>query len=301
MKYAELDKTMESWRGLGYYTAAMRRAAVNLPGAELGSVNSILRATARRHDVRNFAGPLSIKSVIDGAVSWKMGRREVAVDERSFLILNDGEPYSMEIDSIRPVTTCCVFFERGFVEEVYRDFTGSDQRLEFLSGLHMRDRRILPRMELIHRSRKTPSLWLDQQFLLLAHDLLLLHGEARRQIERLPAVRESTRTEAFKRLSRGREFIHANLDQDITLERIARAAAVSAYHFHRLFVRAFRESPHAYLTRLRLDRARWLISTQDRPLVEICSDVGFESLGSFSLLFRRKFGMPPGTFRRSSN
>src|SRR5712692_10233655 len=139
MKYAELDKTMESWRGLRYYTAAMRSAAVNLPGAELGSVNSILRATARRHDVRNFAGPLSIKSVIDGTVSWNIGRREVAVDERSFLVLNDGEPYSMEIDSIRPVTTCCVFFERGFVEDVYRDFTGSDRRLAFLSSLHMRE------------------------------------------------------------------------------------------------------------------------------------------------------------------
>jgi len=276
----------------------MRRAAVNLPGPELGSINSILRATARRHDVRNFAGPLSIKAVIDGTVSWKMGRREVAVDERSFLILNDGEPYSMELDSVKPVTTCCVFFERGFVEDVHRDVTGSERRLEFLSGLHTRDDRILPRMRLIHS--KTSALWLDQQFLLLARDLLLLHGEVRRQIERLPAVRESTRVEAFKRLSRGREFMHANFDQAVTLDQIARAAGISTYHFHRLFVRAFRESPHVYLTRLRLDRARWLISRQDRPLIEICSEVGFESLGSFSTLFRREFGMPPGAFRRSS-
>src|SRR6266849_944124 len=50
MKYAELDKTMESWRGLSYYTAAMRSAAVNLPGAELGSINSILRVSTAGDD-----------------------------------------------------------------------------------------------------------------------------------------------------------------------------------------------------------------------------------------------------------
>ena len=72
---------------------------------ELGSVNSVLRARARRHEVRDFPWPLSIKSVVEGTVRWQTGGREIAVDERSFLVLNDGEPYSMHIDAVKPVAT----------------------------------------------------------------------------------------------------------------------------------------------------------------------------------------------------
>lgn len=266
----------------------------------LGAENWVLRATARRHQVQDFAGPLSIKSVIHGTVRWKTGRREIAVDERSFLILNDGEPYSMEIDSVEPLTTCCVFFRRGFVEEIYGSMCAADSGRApvFLSFLQPRDDRILRRMKAIYQSGS--RLWRNEQFLLLARDMLMLHSDVQRQIRRLPAVREATRIEAFKRLSRGREFMHGHFDEPLTLDRIARAACLSSYHFHRLFSRGFGESPHQYLTRIRLERARWLISRDDRPLVEICAGVGFESLGSFSTLFRRKFGRPPGAFRRSA-
>jgi AraC-like DNA-binding protein len=209
----------------------------------------------------------------------------------------------MHIDAAKPVATCCVFFARGFVEGVYGSLTYPDMEPagctpSFLSCLHPQDNRILPRMQAIADATGRAPLWMDQQYLLLARDLLVLQEEARRQIRRLPAARESTRAEAFRRLCRGREFLHANLDQPLTLDRIARAACLSAYHFHRLFTKTFGESPHAYLTRIRLDRARSLILRHDRPLIEICGEVGFQSLGSFTTLFRRKFGAPPGAFRK---
>ena len=75
------------------------------PSARLGDENVILRARARRHAVVDFPGPLSIKSVVEGTVRWKTGGREIAVDEGSFLVLNDGESYSMNIDSAEPVAT----------------------------------------------------------------------------------------------------------------------------------------------------------------------------------------------------
>jgi AraC family transcriptional regulator len=273
----------------------------------LFETNLVLRATGRHHQVRDFPGPLSIKSVAQGVVRWKLGRREIQVDECSFLTLAEGEPYSMDIDTPRPVTTCCVFFQRGFVESVYGSVTNPAEieeiarPMEPASTIHPADDRILPRMRAISEAGDCHPLWKDQQFLLLARDLLLLGAESRKQLSRLPGARPATRAEALRRLTRGREFMHANLDQPLNLATIAAAACVSTYHFHRLFTRAFGESPHDYITRIRLDRARRLLALGARTIPEICLEVGFQSAASFSGLFRRKFGVAPSSLRNSKN
>jgi len=93
--------------------------------ARLGSDNVILHARARRHSVINFAGPLSIKTVVEGAVTWTVAGRELPVDRDAFLVLGDGERYSLEIDSVRPTETACAFFRAGFVEEIAQDIATS--------------------------------------------------------------------------------------------------------------------------------------------------------------------------------
>ena len=89
---------------------------LNRVSAPLGTHNAVLRARSRRHVVQEFAGPLSVKSVTEGNVAWKSGGRNLVVNEDTFLVLHDGEPYSMDIDSPAPVSTLCVFFQRGFAE-----------------------------------------------------------------------------------------------------------------------------------------------------------------------------------------
>src|SRR5205823_14407191 len=69
-------------------------------------------------------------------------------------------------------------------------------------------------------------------------------------------------------------------------------------HFLRLFKAAFHETPLRYLRRRRLERARRLLTQTDLPVTDICLRVGFESLGSFSTLFRRFAGASPREFRR---
>src|SRR5258708_5565639 len=100
--------------------------ALNRPSAALGVRNAILCASARRHSVTDYPGPLSIKSVTSGMVAWKTGGRELLVDRDWFLVRNDGEPYSMNIDAREPVSTPCVFFAPGFVESVCGSLAGDD-------------------------------------------------------------------------------------------------------------------------------------------------------------------------------
>jgi len=137
---------------------------------------------------------------------------------------------------------------------------------------------------------------MEESYLLLAQELLLSYAEVRRQMSRIPAARLSTRSEMLRRAARGREFLHAHADGPVALKDAARAAFLSPYHFHRIFTAAFCETPHTYLTRLRLDRAKQLLS-KGFPVTDVCSAVGFESLGSFSALFRKRVGVPPGSYR----
>jgi AraC family transcriptional regulator len=276
---------------------------------KLGVDNFVLRAQGRRHQVREFPGPSSIKTVVDGRVGWKVDGREVLVDQCSFLVLSDGESYSMDIDFRVPVRTCCVFFEHGFVERVVHAVTCPEDRLldtpdgdagntSFLSRLHARDDRVMPRMHAIAAAGLAPTMWLEEQYLLLAGDLAAAYEETRRQIQRIPAVRASTRDEILRRLDRAREFMHAYCGSTMHLDEIAKAACLSTYHLHRTFSKAMGESPHTYLTRIRLDRARCLLEKR-LSVTEVCGLVGFESLTSFSTLFRRKFGLPPSRISKN--
>ena len=103
--------------------------------------------------------------------------------------------------------------------------------------------------------------------------------------------------EILVRLERAREYIDDCYDGPVDLDRIAQQAFFSRYHFLRLFRRAYHQTPHQYLMRRRIEKAKELLITGSRPVTDICFDVGFQSLGSFSALFRRMVGKSPLDYR----
>ena len=110
-----------------------------------------------------------------------------------------------------------------------------------------------------------------------------------------PLVEEAT----FERLCRSRDFLASGFHQRVKLEDAAGAACLSPFHYHRLFARAFGETPHDFVTRLRIDRAKQLLAQDHCPVTEVCLSVGYESLGSFSTRFRSLVGCSPSEYRRA--
>lgn len=100
------------------------------------------------------------------------------------------------------------------------------------------------------------------------------------------------------RLTLARTYIDHHYDQPLTLDGISQRAGFSPYHFIRLFRAAYRQTPHQYLMQRRIDQAKALLGASDLSIQDICVEVGFESLGSFSTLFRRVTGLAPSTYRR---
>jgi AraC-like DNA-binding protein len=98
-------------------------------------------------------------------------------------------------------------------------------------------------------------------------------------------------------LTRVREHIEKHYARPLTIEQLARMAGLSVFHFIRAFRAAHGQTPHQFLRDRRLERAKELLVTTAMPVTEVCAAVGFQSLGSFSTLFRKSTGETPAAYR----
>lgn len=101
----------------------------------------------------------------------------------------------------------------------------------------------------------------------------------------------------YERVVTAKMFMDVNFHESLDLEQISQQAFISRFHFHRLFTRIYRKTPHQYLTLLRLQHAENLLQKEGISITEVCNSVGFESLGSFSTLFRKRHGYAPQYYR----
>jgi transcriptional regulator GlxA family with amidase domain len=107
------------------------------------------------------------------------------------------------------------------------------------------------------------------------------------------AVEESNR-----RLLRARDSMDLTYGRPLDITTLARIACVSEAHFIRAFRATFGETPHRYLQRRRVERALYLLRCTDRSITDICFDVGFASLGTFSKTFHLIVGESPTAYRQ---
>lgn len=129
----------------------------------------------------------------------------------------------------------------------------------------------------------------------------LLHENSQAHIlsRHIRAVKTSTRLEIYKRISIAKDWMEANGHRKITLLEMAAIANMNSQHFLRLFKQIFQITPHQYLVNLKLQKAKQLLRSRELTVSEVCHAIGFESVYSFSILFRKKFGISPGQFQLS--
>src|ERR687896_2760444 len=100
-----------------------------------------------------------------------------------------------------------------------------------------------------------------------------------------------------RRLLRARDAMDRAYAEPLDVRAVAAVAHVSEAHFIRCFRAVFGETPHRYLQRRRVERSMFLLRETERSVTDICLDVGFTSLGTFSKLFREIVGETPTQYR----
>jgi AraC-like DNA-binding protein len=105
-------------------------------------------------------------------------------------------------------------------------------------------------------------------------------------------------SDLHERLCRARRYIDECYDLPLDLAEISKQACLSRYHFLRLFRDTFETTPHQYLIQRRIEKAKELLRSRGLSVTDVCFEVGFQSLGSFSSLFRRCVGHAPINYRK---
>ncbi len=100
----------------------------------------------------------------------------------------------------------------------------------------------------------------------------------------------------YRRIVEAKLFMDGHYSEAIDLDRISDEACFSKYHFLRLFKESFGQSPHQYLTELRISKAKELLK-KGFPVKRVCFEVGFDSIPSFTKLFKKHIGVSPKDFK----
>jgi len=110
---------------------------------------------------------------------------------------------------------------------------------------------------------------------------------------------EYPRQYLYRRAVRAKLFIDGHYHSPIDLNNIADEACFSKYHFVRLFRSIYGKTPHQYLTDVRIKQAKLLLA-DGVTVARACFSVGFDSISSFTGLFRRRVGVTPAAFQRTA-
>jgi AraC-like DNA-binding protein len=104
------------------------------------------------------------------------------------------------------------------------------------------------------------------------------------------------RDHVYERIIRTKQYIDLHFEDAINIKQLADQSFYSRFHFIRLFKTVYGRTPNQYVVELRIQKAKKLLQS-GRSVTEVCHEVGFESIGSFSSLFKEITGTTPSSYK----
>jgi AraC family transcriptional regulator len=245
----------------------------------------------------DHAAAFGIVTTLKGNSNLVLHGEDKAINEVSFLLVNYGSRFA--VDDIAPGTQpAFLFFDSQLTSAArHTDFSYSERVHAKRSSLHDK---LLLLAQTGNSCSSFASLKADMIIRTILEELVARNQAAMQAASRLSVTKRSTRLELFKRLAYTKEWLEDNYARPVTLHDMANIAMMNHQHFLRKFRECYTVTPHQYLTGIRLQNAKNMLAGTNKPVSTICQHCGFESLSSFSWLFRQQFGISPSQFRQSA-
>jgi AraC-like DNA-binding protein len=233
-----------------------------------------------------------------GSADYESAGRKFRLTGDSQLLLNPGEPYRLRFRETSESFT--IFYPRSLADAAWAQLAGGEVAIpEFPTIAARSPKEMHSHVASLHEEAKNEKpdgeTLIEQAFALLT-EIADLARYRRRQAERVPALRATTRDELLRRLARAEDYLRCTRSRP-TLERAAEAATLSPFHLIRIFRAVHGETPLAFASRVRLESARDSLMLTNDSIEEIARRAGYESRTAFDRAFRKEFGVTPGSVR----
>lgn len=254
----------------------------------------------------NIKGPLSLFGNLNGTSFVKVDNRKVRLNDDCFFITNAGQNYTLEVEQKSEAETFNIHFGDRFGDELIQSQALSVEKILEQNQSSARPflfhNRLIRKTETVNQliaALKTNRDELKEAELLSTLFLELFQEELKlsQTTKDFPSLKKSTREELIKRILLSADYIHEFYNQSLSLDELANVSCLSKFHFLRLFKIAMGQTPYQFITRVRIERSKWLLSSSGLEVQHIADSVGFSDSSSFSRAFYQHVGAYPSQFR----
>lgn len=253
---------------------------------------------------RNF----SVKMPLQGQVHYRAGKNRYDLRPGMYMLASR-QPGEVIVDSGTMVKALCIDISEQTMQDAFSLLTAKQIELDmqqqsyfsaphFFDHVYTYDNRLGNYLR--NLSGNVLSLageWNEEIFLSLAGHIVEHELENYHNLARIPAIKNSTRKELYRRLLSSRDYIDANFLQKPGAKEMAEVCNMSVFHFYRSFKQAFGYSPYQYIMEKKLEYAKDLISKGAR-FNQVSVDCGFPDLPTFSKAFKRKYKTSPSVYKK---
>lgn len=274
--------------------------------------NIIINAKATQVAYTEHWGCFSVKCAFNGEEIYQLQNRVYSVNEKKFLLLNEGQNYSSYILSETPVESFTLNFTPGFIGEVKdaailsvkknldHDAVSQNGETAFVEKLYLHNNAISPlimRIKCLTNNFNENKERIMELYYQLMHKIFQLDKEVSNEINSVKACKNSTRRELYKRLHYAKDYIDSCYTSEITLHQLSQVTLMNSAYFLRQFKKHFGTTPYQYLMQKRMCAALDMIHKTEMPVVDVCNAVGYEDVSSFAKLFKKYHGISPERYR----
>ena len=275
--------------------------------------NVIIHAKTKSVEYPEHWGPLSLKCAFNGNEYFRVNGGEIAINNKNYLILNEGNYYSSCIDSETKVESFSINFSPALSGEMATGLLETDdfnicnygyERKKVLFGeqLYVFDDMMTGMIRELRNIIFDPSpekMAIEYLYRKMLGHLFRQQRQLNKNIGSVPKIRLSTQKELYKRLTRAKDYIDSCYDRDLSLNELAGVCYLNSSYFLRQFKNYYKVTPRQYLIGKRMQAAKEQLESGKRlPITDICTMVGYSDLSSFSKLFKQYYSCSPERYRR---
>lgn len=243
--------------------------------------------------------------------SWcTVNKQQYRIEDDTVLLTQPGDVYGLEIDNIATTEIFNIHLNREFVEANSSALlTGSAALLDGATGVNTTMvlatqtmsktdgiNSIVARLQMAGEADTEDTY--EVIFAELVTQLVMAEAANQRKVAALPVLRGAVKQDLYRRLLRACDYIHSYYYKAIDLDELCGIAAMSKFHFLRVFRAFYGVTPYQYLTRVRIEKACRLLRCTRDGVGEISASLGYEYPNSFIKAFNKTMGMAPLQYRR---